>query len=245
MSTYERAEAFRSAQLGELRSLLQSRPGPKAWAQVCKLAQAWRGEAFEQVERYIEDHIQGWPDAARTLPKTWRAWIARGEDVPQARLVRHLSFGDSQHPQVTRHMARRRRMLECPHLSQITHLSIDGLSLDAFDESVALVQAFIARQPQPLEHVKLLIFAGRMPDEVHKARSATWNDLLNNLPTRALSTNLTYDNLDTCIELGTPLSDHLEALTASLWSNPPELLAQLTTARLPHLKQLKLGNIQT
>ena len=240
---YGSRQAYERAQLAALRSLLQSRPGPEAWAQVCDLAQAWRGEAFEQVERYIEDHIQRWPDAARVLPERWRRWIMRGDDVPQARLVRHLRVHDTHRPRAPQRMTRLRRMLECPHLSHISHLSIEGLCLDELAESVAHLKRFIARQPRPFEHVRLCIHvAPELDDATHGALSATWNDLLHSLPTRTLTTNLTKARLHTRILPETPLADHLETLTLLLLMPS---CTRFDPKLLPQLRHITVGVLQS
>lgn len=76
---------------GELRSLLQQKPSPEAWEQLCHFISEWSAEGFEHdTLPYVQSHLASWPAELRTTPLRWREGLARGANLPFASIVRVL-----------------------------------------------------------------------------------------------------------------------------------------------------------
>lgn len=213
MSTHDDQSTYQNAQFAELRSLLQGAPDPERWEELCRLVQAWRGEAFADIEPYIQEHLSGWSDEVRIPPKRWKSWLFKGLDVPQLRLTRTLAYScDMWVPEETKlkSHARLATLLACPDLCHIKHLHIEGAT---FGPAQAEGLAAFARNHHGVLEAVALNYSMPTPEA-----APLWADALSALRVRHL-------------KIGMPSESPVGALAMLATTNP------LTET----LKQLDLG----
>lgn len=76
---------------GELRSLVQSAPEPRAWGRICQLVDVFDANTQrDMVFPYLTSALRRWPDAMRVAPISWTRQIMRGHAHAKFDLVRTL-----------------------------------------------------------------------------------------------------------------------------------------------------------